>query len=578
MKSYIDTIKRINEKEEEFISEEKIIELAEELIAKNSLISGSDYGFQEGVYFTTGKLFTDESFSKAKVFKGKSIEKLYVFIESIREKIKIDVYRKIDCEIVFIGKKSSNSFTVNIDKRINCLMKDVAIDSRVDITESENANEDDSNNLQASGRLYVAKVYDLVEMYNCVGDKLFDKNVRCKISKDVTGVGEAILNTLVSEPEQFWLLNNGITMLTEKVDMYKRNSITISCTENNYFSIINGAQTISTCADFFFGDSYTEEQKNYAKENAYVILRTVSIKGSDSREVKQMESKISVSLNRQKPIDAEDLAYNVPLVSNINNVVIDEKYKELRFKIAKKGEEFLTDKCYTLGQLGKLIYAGKLQSPGAAKNAYTGTLLKTQGDGFRKKDIFKPVDMDDSNAYLKEYCAVNLINRLHEIWVNNRDEFALAKEFDSIKSFWEGSNYYFVSLMMWALFGTEDFVGNSNKLEIIPEKVLLYMGGFNEVNEKLLLVNFLKVINKTSKELDKSLEYNDLKKDDVYNKISKKVANEFKEEVLSLMEKCEENAPGISLDITGPFLEMRQQINDTLVNNTSGKSNNGKLF
>ena len=72
-----------------------------------------------------------------------------------------------------------------------------------------------------------------------------------------------------------------------------------------------------------------------------------------------------------------------------------------------------------------------------------------------------------------------------KIWVNNRDEFALAKEFDSIKSFWEGSNYYFVSLMMWALFGTEDFVGNSNKLEIIQEKVLLYMGGFNEVNEKL---------------------------------------------------------------------------------------------
>ncbi len=577
MKSYIDTLKRINEKEEEYISEEKIIELAEELIAKNRLISGSDYGFQEGIFFTTGKFFIEASFSKAKAFKGKQVEKLYVFIESIREKIKIDVYRKIDCEIVFIGKKTSNNFTICIDKRINCLMKDVEFESKVDKIESENSNSDDFDVLQASGRLYVAKIYDLVEMYNCVGDKLFDKNVRCKISKDVTGVSEAILNTLIAEPEQFWLLNNGITMLAEKIDMYKRNLITISSTEDNYFSIINGAQTISTCADFFFGDDYTEEQKIHAKENAYVILRLVSIKGSDKRKVKQMESKISVALNRQKPIDAEDLAYNISLVSNINNVIIDDKYKDLRFKIAKKGEEFLTDKCYTLGQLGKLIYAGKLQSPGAAKNAYTGALLKTRGDGFKKKDIFKPFDMDDSNAYLKEYCAVNLINRLHEIWVNNRDKIVLTKEMDYIRSFWEGSNYYFVSLMMWVLFGQGDFVGNSNKLKVTPEKVLLYLSGFSEVNEKLVLLIFFKVILITSKELEKPLEYNDLKKDDVYNEISKEAAKEFKEGVLALLEKSEENIPEFLLDLTGSILGVRQQNDDALVKSIKGKANNVKL-
>ncbi len=574
MKTYIDALKRINEKEEEYVSEEKITELAEELLSKNELICGSNYGFQDGVYFTVGRLFTEPSYNKSKAFKGKDVKKLYIFVESIQEKIKINVYKRIDCEIVFIGKKANNSFSICIDKRINCLMKDIDLYSHKDDDDSSKPDIKESSGLQAEGRLYVAKVYDLIEMYNCVGDKLFDKNVRCKISKDVTGVGEAILNTLKTEPEQFWLLNNGITMIAENVDMYKRNSITISCSDDDYFSVINGAQTISTCADFFFSDGYSEKEQNEAKENAYVVLRLVSIKGQDKRKIKLMESKISVALNRQKPIDAEDLAYSTNFVSNINSIAVDDAYKELKFKIAKKGEEFLSEKCYALGQLGKLIYAGKLQKPGSAKNAYIGTLLKTKGEDLRSVEVFKPIKMDDTDTYLKEYGAVNLINCIHDLWLKNKDDFIQSYEVESIKSFLEGSNYYFVALMMWALFGQRDFGGSSSTLEITTERILKYMNELSAVDEHLVLKNFADVILETSKKKKTHLEYNDLKKDDFYNLIDECVANDFKNVIVNFFEKDEEAVSDISANMSKTLLDFGKKLDDEYQSLIAGKQDN----
>ena len=524
MKEYIELLRRISEKEEVFVDEKSLISLAENLIAKVEVICGGDYGFQDSIFFTTGKLFADKKSSK-KAIKDKTIEKLYIFIESIEEKVKIETPKGTDFEIVFVGKESKQKYSVIIDKRINCLMKDTQICK----------SNDGNDKIFVESMLYVAKVYDLVEIYNSLGDKLFDKNVRCKIKKDVTGVSEAILETLKNNPDQFWILNNGITMIADKIEMYKSHSILISCEGGGSFSVINGAQTISTCADFFFSDSYTENEKEKAKSDAYVILRMVSIKGNDLREVKQIESKISVSLNRQKPIDSEDLAYSAPLIGYINELKLKEEYKELQFKIAKKGEEYVTEKCYTLGQLGKLILAGKLQMPGSAKNAYIGNMLKLDGEKFRRNDIFNSIKRDDEKDFLENYGAVNLMSRIYDVWASYKGLFFNSYKEDS-NSFLEGSNYYFVSIITWALLGEGDFCGEDNSISFETEMILNYLNKWNEKKEYYLMFLFTKLLESINNSKEHVLGYNDLKKNEFYNSINPIIANAFKECVQALFE------------------------------------------
>ena len=99
---------------------------------------------------------------------------------------------------------------------------------------------------------YNANLYDLVKLYDNLGDDLFKDNVREKI-ENVLDVDTEIKNTLEKHPESFWFLNNGITLLVESDNIKQRREYQLDIKVNNNcdVSVINGAQTISVAAMYY---------------------------------------------------------------------------------------------------------------------------------------------------------------------------------------------------------------------------------------------------------------------------------------------------------------------------------------
>ncbi len=91
---------------------------------------------------------------------------------------------------------------------------------------------------------------DLVALHARENSALFDKNIRLFLGPK-TEVSQAIQRTLATNPDHFFYLNNGITVLCEVIDPKsttdrgggKRLKVT-------GFSVINGAQTISSASQF----------------------------------------------------------------------------------------------------------------------------------------------------------------------------------------------------------------------------------------------------------------------------------------------------------------------------------------
>jgi hypothetical protein len=95
-----------------------------------------------------------------------------------------------------------------------------------------------------------AKLTDLVALHAKEKSALFDKNIRLFLGPR-TEVSQSIQKTLADDPKHFFYLNNGITMLCELIESKsttqrggsKRLKI-------KGFSVINGAQTISSVSQF----------------------------------------------------------------------------------------------------------------------------------------------------------------------------------------------------------------------------------------------------------------------------------------------------------------------------------------
>ena len=71
-----------------------------------------------------------------------------------------------------------------------------------------------------------------------------------KIS-DELDVEKEIKKTLNENPQEFWFNNNGITMIANKDKFNCDRPSTIEFLNSNFFSVINGAQTITTAAKWY---------------------------------------------------------------------------------------------------------------------------------------------------------------------------------------------------------------------------------------------------------------------------------------------------------------------------------------
>ena len=108
--------------------------------------------------------------------------------------------------------------------------------------------------------------------------------------------------------------------------------------------MINGAQTISTAAEFWYQDTGAADPqqddilRQNAQKQAKVLLRIMCVSNGGEKCQEELD-KISISLNRQKPIRSEDIAYTSPVILEINQLYYADKVDDIHFRITKRGEK-----------------------------------------------------------------------------------------------------------------------------------------------------------------------------------------------------------------------------------------------
>ena len=252
------------------------------------------------------------------------------------------------------------------------------------------------------GYVFTANLFDLVSLYNTIGDQLFKKNVRLGID-DKLDVDKSIKETLTDKPEAFWFRNNGITILVEEAEMKldRVGEIVLKEAENNElkFSVINGAQTITAASEYFY--SLSDKERTDKSSVAKVIVKIIHIRDNDSESARKEAKNISISLNRQKPIKAEDIAFTNEFVETMNDYL---ESSQAEYTLVRRGEETSSNGAYSLINFAKARKACS-GDPGPARSNATATLLKinTETSHFHDKEIFRPEWYSATETEKKEY-------------------------------------------------------------------------------------------------------------------------------------------------------------------------------
>ncbi|EON71490.1 hypothetical protein H131_16023 [Lysinibacillus sphaericus OT4b.31] len=431
----------------------------------------------------------------------------------------------------------------------------INIKSRIKATEVSGLDTPKTN-----GRVFTVKLYDLVELYNKVGDELFKYNLRIGID-DQLNVNTEIFKTLSYNPEEFWFLNNGISMILsqECLEMRQYNSIELTNLYKNNnlnISIINGAQTITASSKFFYNNflksdydrliklidrdttvwekiiksinksinnncsidettinlaiyeaskiieitsnenlkewynslkrdsdilkqivktiieflnpKFLEDTRNSNKinesteflfntiksgsialnkaaENAHVILRVIYYQEDESNKtsITNLTSKITVALNRQKPIKSQDISLVSCFVQNVNALssgIINQEHlnSDVIFEIIRRGEiESTANYKYDLANLVRILVSILGQNPGAIKSTKIEDLLS----------IKEKSEPSINNSTISEIISFKN-NTIFKDFINNYSYE--SEEFDSNTFIFEFQKYYsFVNTAMF---------------------------------------------------------------------------------------------------------------------------------
>ena len=252
----------------------------------------------------------------------------------------------------------------------------------------EVCNDTENKSCALKGYIFTANLFDLVSLYNTIGDQLFKKNVRLGI-EDTLEVDKSIKETLTNNPEAFWFRNNGITILVEEPLMKLDRVNEIILKEPGHsdlkFSVINGAQTITAAAEYY----YSLSSKDRAEQSlqAQVIVKIIHIRDKNTTNATKEAKTISIALNRQKPIKSEDIAFTDEFVETMNDYL---RASKAPYTLVRRGEEFSTNnKAYSLINFAKARKACA-GDPGAARSNATSSLLKInpKTSRFNDQEIF----------------------------------------------------------------------------------------------------------------------------------------------------------------------------------------------
>ena len=257
--------------------------------------------------------------------------------------------------------------------------------------------------------------YSVVQLYNKYsGAGLFDLNIRRYIRNKLVDTG--ITNTLNSDRENFWFLNNGIIIACTEFEV-DGNTVKLS-----NFSIVNGGQTTQLIGTY----------KGTNSKEFYIPCKIVATK--DERKATRFYTKIAEATNSQKPIYPRDLKSNSPEMLRLSRWLENEKiYLEIKrgYKPSKKYKHYIKN-----DELGKLILSFALQKPGTARNGKSKIFepdtydrifkVNYEKDASKKAFIIDLIDLNDRYDEIEKKYKVNGLDEIQTEVLKNGKQIIFA--------------------------------------------------------------------------------------------------------------------------------------------------------
>jgi hypothetical protein len=162
----------------------------------------------------------------------------------------------------------------------------------------------------------VALVSDLVALHQNHPKALYERNIRYFLGSHGSDVNKSIKDTLRTAPDEFFYLNNGVTALADLIEA-PQGTKTNKRLRLRGLSIINGAQTISSAAEFVAQNPLCDIS------NAKVLMTIIK---ADSEG--KFGRSVTRARNHQNP------------VSTGNFASLDPRQEELRRELAYLGYSY----------------------------------------------------------------------------------------------------------------------------------------------------------------------------------------------------------------------------------------------
>ena len=156
---------------------------------------------------------------------------------------------------------------------------------------------------------------EIAELYSSYQNRLFAENIRSRLSN--SSINDGIKDTIIRNPGNFMLYNNGITIIAKKVkpSVYGASQTDIRTITLEGASIVNGAQTVSSLGSLYNTD------KGENLKNARVFVRCIEV----SEKSPDLANNITRYANTQNEATTQDFAY------------LDSKQHELKENLEQLG-------------------------------------------------------------------------------------------------------------------------------------------------------------------------------------------------------------------------------------------------
>lgn len=217
--------------------------------------------------------------------------------------------------------------------------------------------------------------YKFIIDNDTINDNIFDQNVRDFLGKN-RRVNNNILNTLKYEDRKyFWCFNNGITIITTKVEQ-RRNILVLS----NY-QIINGCQT-----SYSIYEALKEFDENTLENIKFeIVIKIIEVK----EENEELALKIISATNSQNSLESYAMESYRPIHKFIEEMFLtfDSKepfYYERRPKYyRRRGKP--SSRILNPQKLFQICYSVFFKSPSKARTTPTSLFDKYKNDVFKEE-------------------------------------------------------------------------------------------------------------------------------------------------------------------------------------------------